>query len=70
MIVQDEHLPTAWWKLGKVTKTFIGRDGKIKSREVKTDHFIIKRQTQFLYNSDLNDTVNSYKLLKQTFFCY
>ncbi|KFM63037.1 hypothetical protein X975_02648, partial [Stegodyphus mimosarum] len=37
VLVHDENLPRSWWKLGRITKTFIGRDGMIRSCEVKTD---------------------------------
>lgn len=48
VIIHDEHLPRNMWRLGKVIKTFTGRDGLIRSCEVKTEKGIIKRPLQLL----------------------
>ncbi|KFM65615.1 hypothetical protein X975_22934, partial [Stegodyphus mimosarum] len=48
VIIHDEHLPRNMWRLGKVLKTFTGRDGLIRSCEIKTEKGIIKRPIQLL----------------------
>ena len=48
VIIHDEHLPRNMWRLGKVQKTFTGRDGLIRSCEIKTEKSVIKRPLQLL----------------------
>lgn len=39
----------------KVTKTFVGRDAKIMSCEIKTNYSFIKRATSLLYSFELTN---------------
>ncbi|XP_074649028.1 uncharacterized protein LOC141904341 [Tubulanus polymorphus] len=36
VLVVDEDLPRRHWKLGRVVKIFVGKDGNVRSAEVKT----------------------------------
>ena len=59
VLIHDEQLPRAFWKLGKVTETFLGRDGKVRACEVKTTNFTLRRPIQLLYNLEIDDFENS-----------
>ncbi|KAF8781929.1 hypothetical protein HNY73_012271 [Argiope bruennichi] len=41
------------WKLGKVVAVFLGRDGKVRSCQVKKNTSVIKRPVQLLYNLEM-----------------
>lgn len=41
------------WKLGKIQRAILGRDGNIRSYEIKTVNGILKRSIQHLYPLDL-----------------
>lgn len=55
VLIHEERLPRNLWRLGKVIETFVGRDGKIRACTVKTEHSIIKRPIQLLYNLELHE---------------
>ena len=55
MLVQDENLPRSWWKLGRIAKTFIGRNGMIGFCEIKTANSTRKHPVQLLYNLEISD---------------
>ncbi|XP_054713877.1 uncharacterized protein LOC129223335 [Uloborus diversus] len=48
VVIREELLPRNMWRLGKVVKTFTGRDGLIRSCEIKTERGILKRPVQLL----------------------
>lgn len=50
VIVHDVYLPRNMWRLGRVMKTFLGRDGRVRSCEIKTEKGLIKRPVQLLVN--------------------
>ncbi|XP_035232305.1 uncharacterized protein LOC118204095 [Stegodyphus dumicola] len=54
VLIHDEKLPRHFWKLGRVVTVFPGRDGKIRSCEIKTGTSVIKRPVQLLYNLEIN----------------
>lgn len=58
VLVHDEHLHRTLWKLRKVAKTFVGRDGKLRPCEVETNNSLIKKTINFLYNFELKDIKN------------
>jgi hypothetical protein len=43
VLVVDEQVPRKTWPLGKVTKTFTGKDGLVRSAEVKTRWSVLTR---------------------------
>lgn len=55
VLVHVEHLRRGWWNLGKVTNTFIGRDGRIRSCEVKTNISVIKQLVNLISNLEFKD---------------
>lgn len=55
VLVNDDKLPRHFWKMGRVTAVFPGRDGKIRSCEVKTNTSVIRRPVQLLYNLEINE---------------
>jgi hypothetical protein len=55
VLINDDKLPRHFWKLGRVVTVFPGRDGKIRSCEIKTDTSVIKRPVQLLYNLEINE---------------
>ncbi|GBN52957.1 hypothetical protein AVEN_131216-1 [Araneus ventricosus] len=55
VLINDEKLPRHFWKLGRVVAVFPGRDGKVRSCQVKTNTFVIKRPVQLLYNLEIDE---------------
>lgn len=55
VLINDDKLPRHFWKLGRVVAVFPGRDGKVRSCQVKTNTFVIKRPVQLLYNLEIDE---------------
>lgn len=55
VLIHDEKLPRNFWKYGRIMEVFPGRDGKIRSRVLKTGNGQIKRPVQLLYPLELSD---------------
>lgn len=43
VIILDPSLPRSQWKMGKINQVFFGRDGQVRSAEVKTSSGLIRR---------------------------
>ena len=55
VLINDDKIPRHFWKLGRVTAVYPGRDGKIRSCEIKTETSVLKRPVQLLYNLEINE---------------
>ena len=44
VVVREDSLPTNEWRLGRVTKVFMGKDGHVRDVELKTARGLISRQ--------------------------
>ena len=54
VLVRESGLPRLQWPLGRVTKLFPGKDGKVRSVEVKTSKGIIVRSVQLLHDLEIS----------------
>lgn len=54
VIINEEPLPRNMWRLGRVLKVFTGRDGLIRSCELKTEKCVIRRPVQLLVKLELS----------------
>lgn len=54
VLIGDERFPRNIWTIARVNQVFYGRDGKIRSCQVKTPTGNIRRPVQLLYNLELN----------------
>ena len=56
VLIADKTRPRVVWKLGMIVKLFEGRDGKVRSVELKTENGLIVRPISLLYPLELHCT--------------
>ena len=57
VLVQDESCARLQWPLGVVKTVFPGKDGLVRSAEIRTAKGLLKRPVQKLYNLEVTDSV-------------
>lgn len=56
VLIGERNAPRQMWKLGRVTQLFQGRDGKVRSCEVRTSAgTTLRRPIQLLYRLEASD---------------
>ena len=59
VMIREDGCPRLQWPLGVVQKVFPGRDGLVRSAEVKTTRGVFVRPIQRLHDLDINDGFES-----------
>ncbi|KAF8795705.1 hypothetical protein HNY73_000172 [Argiope bruennichi] len=55
ILIDGDKLPRQFWKLEKIVAVFPGKDGKVRSCQVKTNISVIKRNIKLLYNLEMDE---------------
>ena len=59
VMIREDECPRLQWPLGVVQKVFTGRDGLVRSAEVKTTRGVFVRPIQRLHDLEINDGFES-----------
>ena len=59
VLIKEDHLPRLQWPLGTIIKLYPGKDGSVRSVELKTSKGDIVRPVQRLYDLEINSNFSS-----------
>ena len=59
VLVKEDHMPRLQWPIGVIVSVYPGRDGLIRSVDVKTRRGVINRSVQRLHDLEMNSHLNS-----------
>ncbi|XP_068232100.1 uncharacterized protein [Palaemon carinicauda] len=58
VLVKEDHMPRLQWPIGVIVNVYLGRDGLIRSVDVKTRKGIVNRSIQRLHDFEINAHLN------------
>ena len=58
VLVKEDNMPRLQWPIGVIVKVYPGRDGLIRSVDVKTKKGVINRSIQRLHDLEINSYLN------------